>query len=419
MANHIISQNEVTVSGLARVVEGIKGWVENSAASHSAYRVHSAEEWAIIFADDPEAPDLGNYVFDAKYVNSELQGIKESIVEAASATSADMEVISAALNDLDDRINATSGKADKVTGATSGHLAMLDSDGDLDDSGIPMSSVSGALEKLREIEPCAQVNVIESVKLGETELTPESRVVTIPLFNGSVNGAVVAPPSASQINNAFLSGTGSWNEMTPVTNAKIDEMFIETITIGGRNYHIIKIGNQLWMTENLDFKYEGITIGGSAISDSTPLANYYNNDETTYGINGNKYGLLYNGASVNLMQTNASTIFPTGWNIASVSDYTTLFNYVGSYRKLRSTSGWTGTQGTDEFGFNAVPSGQRNAVLGDWAYRQVGTLAKYWTRTIVGPYNGYAYIDQNNSGGTVDGDARSMQLAVRLVKNLT
>lgn len=240
------------------------------------------------------------------------------------------------------------------------------------------------------------------------------------IFQGSAPGLVPAPASASQVNNAFLSGTGSWNNMTPVTNAKIDEMFIETITIGGRNYPIIKIGNQLWMTENLDFKYEGITIGGSAVSDSTPLANYYNNDEATYGVNGNKYGLLYNGASVNLMQTNASTIFPTGWNIASASDYTTLFNYVNSFVKLRSTSGWTGTQGTNEFGFNAVPSGQRSSSMGDWAYRDIGTLAKYWTRTISAPYNGYAYINSSNSGGSnSSGDSRQLQLAVRLVKNLT
>lgn len=129
MAN-ITSQNEVTVSGLARVVEGIKTWVESSAAAHSAYRVHSLQEWG----DVSGRPDVGNYVFDAKYVNGELEDIKESIVEAASATSADMEVIAAALNDLDDRINATSGKADKVTGATAGNFAGLDENGNLTDS---------------------------------------------------------------------------------------------------------------------------------------------------------------------------------------------------------------------------------------------------------------------------------------------
>jgi len=135
MAN-ITSQNEVTVSGLAKVVEGIKTWVESSAAAHSAYRVHNLQEWG----DVSGRPDSGNYVFAAEYVNGELDVIKASIDEAASATSADMEVIAAALNDLDDRINATSGKADKVTGATAGHLAALDADGNLTDAGVTSGS---------------------------------------------------------------------------------------------------------------------------------------------------------------------------------------------------------------------------------------------------------------------------------------
>lgn len=408
--------NVVTVSGLARVVEGIRGWVENSAAAHSAYRVHSAEEWAIIFADDPKAPDLGNYVFDAKYVNDELQDIKESVVEVASATSADMEVIAAALNDLDERINATSGKADKVTGATSGHLAMLDSEGDLDDSGIPMSSVSDALERLSEIEPGAQVNVIESVKLGETELTPESKVVTIPLFNGSVNGVVVAPTSASRIDNAFLSGTGSWNEMTPVTNSQIDIIFAEGPVIGGREYKTVRIGNQEWLAENLDYKFGG---------DDYSIYSYYDNDEATYGLDGTyKCGLLYNYQAVKYLDDHKATLLPEGWHVPTKTEWDTLATTIGGMSggatKLKAknnsvTSNYPSNwNGTDEYGFKALPSGAKSST-----FELFGTYTGF--RTVTESSSGMAYIYDFRGA-----DLRAFQYvlqsalySLRLVKNVT
>lgn len=194
MAN-ITSQNEVTVSGLARVVEGIKTWVESSAAAHSAYRVHSFVEWGNVSG----RPDFGNYVFDAKYVNGELESIKESIVEAASATSADMEVIAAALNDLDDRINATSGKADKVTGATAGHLAALDADGNLTDAGV----TSGSFKTKQ-----STVSVTGSTIKTITSLTQDA--------NGEVSATVQDIPTAStsqkglvQLVNAIASSSPS------------------------------------------------------------------------------------------------------------------------------------------------------------------------------------------------------------------
>ena len=61
-----------------------------------------------------------------------------------------------------------------------------------------------------------------------------------------------------------------------------------TVTIGGRAYPTVKIGNQIWMAENLDWKFEvngiQIPIGGGSVT--TPAAWYLDNDEHTYGWNG-------------------------------------------------------------------------------------------------------------------------------------
>jgi uncharacterized protein (TIGR02145 family) len=85
------------------------------------------------------------------------------------------------------------------------------------------------------------------------------------------------------------------------------------VEIGGRRYPVVKIGNQLWMAENLDYAWSGLTIGGSIGSD--PRANYYDNDETTYGWSGYKCGLLYNWAAV----AELADLLPDGWHIPSDS----------------------------------------------------------------------------------------------------
>lgn len=86
---------------------------------------------------------------------------------------------------MTDVTNATSGKADKVTSATSGHLASLDSNGNLTDSGVAASSV------------------IQGVKLAGagSGLTPDAAgVVTIPNAistgtSGATNGLMTAAQS--------------------------------------------------------------------------------------------------------------------------------------------------------------------------------------------------------------------------------
>ena len=131
-----------------------------------------------------------------------------------------------------------------------------------------------------------------------------------------------------------------------------------TVKIGGRDYPFVQIGNQLWITENLDWKFDGLTfrdgVDGNEMDDtSLEQACYYSYDESTYGVTGNKYGLLYNGSAVRYL--NSANILPTGWRIPSTSDFNELITFVGENpgRKLKSTS-WNGT---DDYGFNAKPYG--------------------------------------------------------------
>ena len=149
--------------------------------------------------------------------------------------------------------------------------------------------------------------------------------------------------------------------------------------IGGRSYRTVTINGVTWTAENLDFKASGINIGPSRMP-TTPAAWYYNNDEATYGVSGNKYGLLYNWHAVNYLNENRDVLMP-GWHVPTNTECTALANAVGGLSgagtKLKSTTGWSSGNGTDDFGFSFFPAGGR----ADGAFYWLGSVGRFWTST--------------------------------------
>jgi uncharacterized protein (TIGR02145 family) len=124
-------------------------------------------------------------------------------------------------------------------------------------------------------------------------------------------------------------------------------------------YPVVKIGSQLWMGANLNFK----SISGSWC---------YNNDESFC----EQYGRLYDYST-------ALTVCPNGWHLPSVNEWRKLRRNVGfSGSHLRSSSeGWKGLEGnSNSSGFSAVGSGLRDRFFheGYYVYRLIDVQARYW-----------------------------------------
>ena len=205
---------------------------------------------------------------------------------------------------------------------------------------------------------------------------------------------------------------------------------IPGVVIGGRKYQTIIIGNQEWMTENLDYKFDGLEINGESTWNGEKVAWYYDNDETTYGENGNKYGLLYNWYALKYLDDNKATLLPDGWRAPTKSDFDTLFNtlnfdidtqYNGS-TPFRSIDGWNGVAGTNEYGLNVVPAGWKygggfgyvhNAAYIGAVDKQPNDNYRAWCLRLGGEYSGQATdIYYNNYQLT-------MGCSVRLVRDIT
>jgi uncharacterized protein (TIGR02145 family) len=138
----------------------------------------------------------------------------------------------------------------------------------------------------------------------------------------------------------------------------------------GKKYRTVKIGEQVWMAENLNYK--------------TSNSWCYDDDES----NCDKYGRLYDWET-------AKVACPSGWHLPFRGEWGALAiaaGGIGKYggdsstagTKLKSKSGWSdydgkNGNGTDEFGFSALPGGLRFA--DDNSFALVGYDGSWWTAT--------------------------------------
>jgi uncharacterized protein (TIGR02145 family) len=147
----------------------------------------------------------------------------------------------------------------------------------------------------------------------------------------------------------------------------------------------VKIGNQEWMTENLQvitFR-NGDTIPEvkspeewlEAGMNNQPVWCYYNNDPE----NGEKYGKMYNWYAVN----DPRGLAPEGWHIPSDAEWNELVAFLGGNReagnKMKSTTGWNEEgNGNNETEFSAFPGGYRNS---PGEFLTLGSTGYWWSST--------------------------------------
>jgi uncharacterized protein (TIGR02145 family) len=176
-------------------------------------------------------------------------------------------------------------------------------------------------------------------------------------------------------------GTAYGNEMSFTTDPA-------TVTdIEGNIYNLVRIGNQLWMAENLKTtKYnDGLAIPVETVDTlwnilTTPAYGWYNNSAA----NKDTYGALYNWYAVN-----TTRLCPAGWHVPTDAEWTILTTYLGGASvaggKLKETglSHWISpnTGATNVSGFTGLPGGLRRSFTG--AFDAVGYTGAWWSDTQV------------------------------------
>ncbi len=206
------------------------------------------------------------------------------------------------------------------------------------------------------------------------------------------------------------------NDLNDVQYAKINTP--QNITdYDGNVYTTVKIGNQVWMAENLRSTH---------YSDGTPIpgvdANYNNANYVA------TYGRLYTWSAAMRGSSSSSTnpsgvqgVSPAGWHIPSAAEWNQLFDYLGGGSvaggklKRSGTVLWfsPNTGATNLSGFSALPGGWGSYLIGNGAY--------FWSATEYEGYTPNAYycqLDYNSEVAYLHGDGNKLGgVSIRCVKD--
>jgi len=171
-------------------------------------------------------------------------------------------------------------------------------------------------------------------------------------------------------------------------------------------YKTVKIGNQTWIAQNLNYNAQG--------------SKCYGNDES----NCLRYGKLYNWFA-------AIKACPSGWHLPSNKEWDALYRLVdgtsgtespyksetaGKY--LKAKSGWNNFEGysgngTDDFGFAALPGGLGNS---EGRFFSLGNYGNWWSSTELDgsrAYNHFKSYKHSNAGW--ESETKSKLFSIRCV----
>jgi uncharacterized protein (TIGR02145 family) len=136
----------------------------------------------------------------------------------------------------------------------------------------------------------------------------------------------------------------------------------------GKRYNTVRFGSRVWMAENLNYQSKS---GNSWC---------YENQTS----NCDKYGMLYDWRT-------AMAVCPAGWHLPARDEWNYLVEVAGGKnvagKKLKAKNDWSKNgNGTDDFGFSALPGGYRDT---DGSFYLAGDYGYWWTATARGSGNAY------------------------------
>jgi len=192
--------------------------------------------------------------------------------------------------------------------------------------------------------------------------------------------------------------------------------------IEGNTFKTIKIGNQVWMAENLKVTHFRNGDPIPQISDDSQWYDLtsgaccnYDNDSSKVEV----YGRLYNWYAVN----DSRKIAPSGWHVPSDAEWQTLIDYLGGDEVAGGKMKETGTEywiepntgATDESGFSALPGGFRDA-YGN--FNSLGGSAWFWTATANGDHAAwYWMLSYAQANAVHDPYTKRSAYSVRCIKD--
>ena len=161
-------------------------------------------------------------------------------------------------------------------------------------------------------------------------------------------------------------------------------------------YGIVKIGTQIWMSENLNIGK--MVIHGTDQTESQIIEKYcYNDDPIGCNIYGGMYqwrSAMQNAQSDSAIIGTTRGVCPAGWHIPTLKEWDVLINYNGGIENASNslreegTSHWDppNNDANNNSGFSALPAGYFLApTIMEKGFFDDGDWTAFWSATFISP----------------------------------
>lgn len=231
------------------------------------------------------------------------------------------------------------------------------------------------------------------------------------------SSSVKLSSSSVKSSGSSSSRRSAWEYLNP--NIDYGEIVDER---DGQVYKTVRIGDQVWMAENLNFEVENSFCYGDSKSSCDVLGRLYmwsaalgkGEGGCTYGREGCPYPSHIRGAC------------PTDWHLPTTEEWETLIyspevgGQGGAGKALKATGSWTSSKGitsTNSTGFSILASGYR-PTHGRHVGYEMGTEARFWAFSVPVSLAGYApcfYFTYSSNGAAYTTHDMELGYSVRCV----
>jgi uncharacterized protein (TIGR02145 family) len=268
-------------------------------------------------------------------------------------------------------------------------------------NGLAGVSMENVKNNILNLEPAASVtnvgNIYNIVVNIVVNIDPSA---VLPGTNTSSSSLLITPSSSSS-----LPVTPSSSSLIVVSSSSLEgnDIVYDTLLTDNRDgnvYKTVVIGMQTWMAQNLNYfePWIGETRGNKC----------YDNDPA----NCTKYGRLYEW-------DDAIRVCPDGWHLPSSTEWNALKTAVSNDpgTKLKTSTDWIEGNGTDYYGFGALPGGRLNSERNEPEGKN--SSGYWWTATEDNANRSWEVrMDRGNNVGIdwYTGSSKTNQYSIRCIK---
>jgi uncharacterized protein (TIGR02145 family) len=291
---------------------------------------------------------------------------------------------------------------------------------------VPQGATSGKVYVMAGALKSNEVDFIMTPQISN--ITPDRSNLGGQITINGVNFGATRVSSVVSFNAISATSYQSWSNssiVVTIPNSAVTgkvSITVSSIKSNEVDFTItsVMIGNQEWMTRNLDVstyrngdqipectdatQWESLTTGAWC---------YYSNESS----NGTIYGKLYNWFAVN----DSRNLAPSGWHVATDAEFTALSTYLngdavsGGKMKETGTTHWTSpnTNATNESGFTALGAGYRSN-----GFARISDVLVLWSTTQNDANTAWARNFSYNTGALArNAQWKQVGFSVRCIKD--